>query len=408
MFESAFKRVSPRSFRVHVAYDYRDTERIHISLPEIIVRIVPGPEQLRNTASPLASTSGPGTTDVPVTSSVSVREQAVSLRQHLAADTGSQTSLGGRGEMNASSLRDQQGRMQEEFTDRLNLDPLFSRVNESLVAQGFALRSLGARPATNTSGTFSAVYQMGTDRQVVLGGSMDAGIVPRMSGRSDAGINTTPALDSSSRLVAYQQELAATGYQLKETTFDATLSVTSVNMSFSNPKGGNAHLNGTDSLGNVTVSMAMAGDTPPIPTMAVAAVAWLISTCLILAWYSARRKSVVPAAPRGPATTYPVPSADALRLLASAQEAYSRNRYPEAYGLAGRALRLFISARYGAGEEMTVTEVISLFREISPYDPGPVEEILARCMDVEFARGEPVEGEFPRFMDLIWGMIGED
>ncbi len=395
-----------RGFKVHISYYYRDPASIHISLPEIIVRIVTTPGQVQNIPSSLTSISGPGGSGAPEFSSVSIREQAVSVRQQIGADTGSRTSQGGRGGMNASSTQDQQDRMLSAFGDSLNRDPLFSRFNESLGAQGFALRSLDARPATNDTGTFTAVYGKGTDQQVVLGGSMDAGIVPEINGRSNIAINTTPELDSSPNLALYKEELVTKEFQLTETTLEATPFRTSVNMSFANSGGKRAFINGTDNSGNVTVTMAIEGDTSPFPLMAAVGIVVLAVSCLILARYSARRKTGARATVHETENTGPVDTpAAVLRLLASAQEAYAGNRYPEAYGFASRALRLLVSSRYGAGSEITATEAISLIQEVSPGDLSLVEEILSRCMDVEFARDEPVEGEFTRFVGLIHGMI---
>jgi hypothetical protein len=394
---------APKGLRVHVTFDYRDPAMVHVVLPEIIIHVVAAPEQVRNAESPVKSTSGPGTGNVPTSSSVTIAEETVSVRQQMGSDTGGSPGQGGPGGLNATALQEQQ-REQDEFSDRLSHDPLFDLVNRSLALQGFTLRSMDARPSANDTGTFSAVYGKGTDGQVVIGGSMEAGIVSGVNGQSNTAINSTPALDANPTIASFDRELSAQGFRMTETLFDRTLPNTTLNISYTDLGGRKAFINATDSRGNVTrVSMEVE---PPgsLPAIVIFVGTGLAAISGWLLYRRSVRRSLSKAR-----VTVPVPEPDPTPVvighLSAAQEAYAEGRFPEAYGLAARALRSTILPRSGSGAGMTNTEFLAFLRDSSACDLQRIEAILSRCSEVEFAKGKPDAAEFTSFIETIRGMV---
>jgi len=122
---------------------------------------------------------------------------------------------------------------------------------------------------------------------------------------------------------------------------------------------------------------------------------------------TSRRGVVVPEAAMGPSPAED-PANIVIRLLDSARGAYAEKKLSEAYGFAGQALRLVISTRYGTGGEMTNAEAIRLIRDTYPDLSRQVEEIISRCSDIGFAKGEEREGEFPRFIRTIRDIADRD
>ncbi len=394
-----------RIFRVHVTFDYRNPAQVHVVLPEIIVHVVATPGQVINVESLVKSTSGPGTGPVPTSSSVNIAEQTVSVRDQMGSDTGGGQGQSGQGGLNLSALQEKQ-REENEFNDRLSRDPLFDPVNRSLIAQGFAIRSLDARPSANDTGTFSVVYGKGTDGQVVVGGSMENGIVPGLNGQSNTGINTTLALDANPAIASFDRELTSQGFRMTETHFDRTLPNTTLNLSYTNADGRKAFINATDILGNVTsVSLEMEPAGSAFPLVII------LGGALVVSGWVLYRRAIRRAVPEARVVKPEIPETDPapllIGLLNSAQEAYAEGRFPEAYGLAARALRSVLASRQGSRDELTNTEILSSLRDSSASDFQRIEAILSRCSDVEFARGEPDKEEFSSFVRTIRGMVSD-
>jgi hypothetical protein len=97
---------------------------------------------------------------------------------------------------------------------------------------------------------------------------------------------------------------------------------------------------------------------------------------------------------------------EAERILTDAEQAFARQEYAEAYGLAGRALRVFLSYEYGDRGEVTAPEVLVLLHNAG-RDTAGIESLLGQSSDVAFARGAPDAGEFSRLAGRIREMIRE-
>jgi hypothetical protein len=87
------------------------------------------------------------------------------------------------------------------------------------------------------------------------------------------------------------------------------------------------------------------------------------------------------------------PRAGAEQVLFEAEAAFGRQQYPEAYGLAARALRVYLSCESMDGSEVTAAGILAAI-PAGKYDHAAIGTILDKCADVAFAKGEPDDGEF--------------
>lgn len=395
----------PTGYRVHISYDYAEPDGAHISLPEIIVRIVSLTAEVQDNGSPLQSSSGPKIPDVPVTSSVSIREANVNARQQIGSDsTGGLPSQGGSGGLNGTGSREQQDQDLAAFSDYLDQDPFFSEINQSLISQGFTLRSFDPRTSGNNSGTFTDIYTRGTGDQAILGGSMAAGNVTEVVGQSNAVVNISSSIASNTSVNAYVQDLARDRFQFSGISFVQSPANATTNMSYSDATGHNAFILATETSGNVSAVELIKKSDSLDPLVIVIAGILLITGIAYFRFF--RKKSHKTDKPHEMSDTIQAYNPEkGIEILTAAQEAYNAQRYAKAYSLVGQALRAWLSVRFNEGREMTTPEALSLMRTMSFNDIETMEHILERVETVAFARNDTEPGEFEGFTEFIRDLI---
>ncbi|MDP3564633.1 MAG: hypothetical protein Q8R70_09105 [Methanoregula sp.] len=393
-----------RDYKVHVSLYYRAPSPVNTSLPEFFIHIVTDPGLMKNSPVPLASTSQPESGEIPSKSSVSAVEQTVSTRQQMGSDsTGQQSIASGQPQPDTDTARQQQQRDKEkreqeqsEFDGRLEKDPLFLAVNETLGAEGFTRQTLDTQPAGNETGTFSLVYRKGAEDQVVVQGSMQGGVVPSVREVSNAEITADPTLDADTTFQSFARTLAGQGYGHTETAVNRTLSGAMANITYTTPEGKKAYVNATTEQSRV-IQVTMEQETGPggsslVPILMLATVILTIFGGYVY-WRYEWRGLPGPEAQAGSPQPDFNHRKEADRLLMEAEQAFDQRRNTDAYGKASRALRGYLSHEYGNHGEVTTTEIVSLLR-ISGRDTRNIEAMLRQCDEVVFARQEPDPGEF--------------
>ncbi len=404
-----------REYKVHFSFYHATPSPINVSLPEFFIHIVADPGLMKNFPAPLESTSRPESGEIPAQSSVSAVEQTVSTRQQIGSDSSGQQSIAsGHPQPDTDATRQQQQREKEkrereqaEFDVRLKTDPLFVAVNESLGAEGFSRQTLDTQPAGNETGTFSMVYRKGADEQVVVQGSMQGGVVPSVHELANTVITPDPALDADTTFQSFARTLAAQEYKHMETSLNRTLTGAMANITYATPDGKKAFVNATTKDQKV-VQVSLEMETGPagfplVPLLILATVILMIFGGYVY-WRYKRRGLPAPEAQSSNSQSDFNHLKDAERLLNDAELASEQHRYSDAYGQAGRALRIFLSYEFGNKSEVTTQEIVSLLRT-SDRDMRNIDTILQRCDEVVFARQEPDSAEFSSIIRQVREII---
>jgi len=404
--------------QVQVVYDYTDTSPVQVTLPPITIHFGSQVPQASTTQTPVTSTSGAGSGSVPTSSSVQIVQQSVSVQQQAGRDGTLQQALSNSQQsQDAGALKEQLQREAEKaaldkaaFEEALSRDSLLGSVNESLAADGFARQSLSSNPASGTSGSFSMEYRNPAGESVTVSGSMEDGAIPSVTEQSAAPVNVTAPLASNTTFQSMAEQLKNQGYSRNSTAMNVSASGSTINLTYQDPQGKQAFINATTDGGNVTrISLAAEKEAPfdYLPLVAGIAIGAVV---LIAAWvmYRKLRNRPVPVRLTPVSETLfeePFDHRKAAReLLAQAESAYQKGQPADACGLAGQALRLFLSCENGVRRELTNTELVSLLVSRN-QNTQKVREILEQCTDVEFAKGSPGEGDFPAMIAWIRGLI---
>lgn len=407
-----------KSLKVQVTYDYTDSSPVQVILPEIVIHFVSQVPQQSAPQAPVTSTSGPGTGMVPSGSSVQIVQQSVSVQQQAGRDGTIQQALSnGQQAEDTNVLKEQLRREAQKaeqdtaaFERALDRDPLLVSVNETLSADGFTRQSLSSNPSSGSSGSFSMEYRNAAGESVSVSGSMENGNIPSVKERSKAPVNVTAPLASNATFRAMEQQLQERGYQRNSTALELSLSGAMVNLTFQGPQGKQAFINATTSNGNVTQLSLETEKEGPFDYLPIVAGLVIGAVALVAARVLYRKHRNRPLPARLAVTSKdlyeePFNHRKAARdLLAQAESAYGKGQPSDACGLAGQALRLFLSCENGVRRELTNAELVALLRT-KGRDTRAVEDVLSQCADVEFARGVVDEREFSRIIADIRDVI---
>jgi len=417
---SAGTSTKPESIQIQVAFQYSDPSATQVTLPAITVHFVQDPSQYSQSQGGQQTSTSSAATSAFGSSSVQIVQQSVSVQQQAGRDASQSSSSAlqnNQMSQDTSALKEQLQREAAEkeqeknaFNSALDADPLVQQVNETLVADGYSRASVDTNPTSGSDGSFAMTYQNAAGEQVNLNGAMTQGVVPSVTEQSAAALNVTAPLAANTTYQSFVRTLGDKGYSRNTTLMNVTLSGAMVNVTYLTDKGTPAFVNATVENGNVTeVSLGLNENGPDYLLIAIIAVVLVIAAvCVWLIWR--RLKAKKPALPQAARQVRPAPvpldyRKEALRLLAEAEAAYHRHEYRDAYGLAGRAARVFLSDDHGDRRELTNAELVSVLAASGRAGSDTIATLLERTSDVEFAKGMPDEGEFTGMVTTIRRMV---
>ena len=392
-----------------ISFDYNDPTPQSQVLEDITVHFVADPTGAKNTkqqvvsqgVTPNQGNSGLSSSSYQYIQQVMQQTSGMSPRQSLQESQMPQDTAALKQQLQAEQARAQADK--EEFLKNLNNDTTYRAVNQSLTDQGYAVSKMDTTPQSGNTGTFSSVFSKATGEQVSVSGSLRNGTSTEITEQTTAAVLPPGPFVQNSSYQESGQGLENEGYQRSVTRIKNTPAGITVNQSYQDEAGKQAHLNATSSgmnVTSVTVEKEKVSAGYLLPVIAAIIIAILFLTgYLVYRKYKKTRAPVVPA----PVTFQPKVvdyRNEAELLLREAEKRASRQLYREAYGTAGQALRLFLSYRFGTGAEMTNTEVIDLVTG-SGRDIAGIRHLLDRCSLVEFAKAGPEPGEFVQFSETI-------
>jgi len=407
----------PRIIRGQIVYYYSDPSPVTVSLPEITIHFVDTKPSSGAAQSPVSSTSSPGG-NAPAGSSIQLVQQAASAQQQAGRDGSMQPSIqNSQIPQDAAALKEQLKKEAErkeqeknQFNALLENDTLVRAVNSSLADEGFFRESLDTSPAGGDAGTFSMEYRNTAGEQVSLGGAMEEGSVPSVTERSGSPVRVSPTLNANATYLSSADHLREQGFLRNGTVMEISRGGTIVNLTYQNGQGRRATVNATITGGNVTsLDVGVEKEPAPdyLPAILIAIIAALVGVAGLLVYrrYCRQRDlgQRVPQ-PDGSGAGPFDHRAEAERLLKGAENAFCHHRYAEAYGMAGQALRLYLSYESGIRTETTNDEILAYIRS-SHRDIAELETILRLCEMVEFARGEPDQEEFTGIIAKVRTLI---
>jgi hypothetical protein len=258
----------------------------------------------------------------------------------------------------------------------LDVDLLYSEANRSLSGKGYFIESKNILPDSNKSGTFRCEYRAGSRLPAEVSGRISGGQVSHLLMSGSGGDIIPEVLEKNGTFLDYNRILTSEGLHLNSTSVASVPGTDAITVLYTGISGTRAvvtavTVNGT--LQSVMLDYPVQGDAVLI------LIAGLIAVCAIggggFVLYRKRRN--VRAGPVAGDIGIPPVHESALEnavqiLLTQAMDAYHSGDIRQAYEYAGRALRNYISCRYGTGSEITGTEAIRTLTDSGVRSPVAV------------------------------------
>ena len=328
---------------------------------------------------------------------------------------------------NSESLKSQMEARSEEIaeekealSDVLENDDLLESVEEKLADEGFEPvdDSESINPESGTEGSFTREYSNPDGNSVSLSGNIENGEVSSVETTFDPEEQKNLIPESLLENTSYQgylKSLTDDGFASVSASMNYTRSEALFNQIFAPVSGEENNENNpvinatlTADLENVT-SVELIRDADYswlIPVFAIILVAILcVAGWFVYSRYFRKNKEeeVMPVVVKKPDFDY---RKHAEELLREAESAFAEENYISAYGLAGQALRVYLSNRYYNGTEVTNEELLSKI-VLNNEKRWAVKTILDDCELVEFAKEAPDRERFNEIISYIRKMIAE-
>lgn len=391
---SAGTATEPGTFFFDVAFEYGNRPRTRVALPEIRVHVVQSAtEQTEQTEQQVSSVS-----------SASTPSGTGGLQGGTSSSSGKQP---GQMPQDMSLLQDQAARehdrmqaLRSALLAGLEEDPLVREIHAILTSHGYVRATTTIDPTGEDTGTFVFGYRGGSGETIRAGGLIANGTAAYAAYATDRSLVVPVAVPANETYRRFAGELADAGFFPVSAAVNATVDATLVSVGFADSQNRTAAITATLVGGEVR-----AVDVEEPPGLFLLAGAGALCIVLLIA-YLVRR-----GAPKTPVPPLPLlpgdPCGEALRLLEQARGEFDRGDRKEAYGTAGRALRLYLSSVYGTGAELGDSDVLRLLEERGRATEATTS-ILEQCAAVSYAGSSPLDDGFRDVVQAIEVLIGHN
>lgn len=297
-----------------------------------------------------------------------------------------------------------------ELADSLEKDPILRQQSKDLRDTGYNQTSGRVSPTGPGSGGVEISYENTEGEKVLAKGEAVDGKIKSLTAEKTGEIPVPSELDSNSTWNELKDKLEESSMLPSSGSVTRNPEETIINQQFQGPDGRNATITARMVNGTVEeITLKKDEEFPMLWAIGLILLLLLIVLCLgVTWWYYTTRES-------GIQEYEEKPSSDEVRhrpleMLRQAEECYVSGEKKEGYVLLGQAIRMHISDNYGKGDAITIKEIISGSRTFDlPHkaEISEIIEILKTCSLIEYAKEEPEDELFFRFLNRSHEFISE-
>ncbi|HKO40116.1 MAG TPA: hypothetical protein VJU85_02560 [Nitrososphaeraceae archaeon] len=262
---------------------------------------------------------------------------------------------------------------------------------------------------SNDTGSFDIKYNNTDGKWATLQGNMKNGTITELKQQTqDQQEKLLEKLKQNSLFQQFQNQLVTKGFSQSDINFQDNENETNIILQYENQKHQNAKITANfenDEIKSVTLEDNSSN--PPnliLVILLVVAIVSAISLYFIIRKFFLKKKTftINEAAPTPPKLNSFENIIEPKKLISQAQQYYDQGEYKEAFGTAGKAIRLFLSHDAGLKREITSQELIRLIQQKhNNYPLDAIRECLKTTDLVEFAKSNATEDDFKKIILLF-------
>ncbi len=299
----------------------------------------------------------------------------------------------------------QQEQIKKEFEKRLLSDNDFLNRHQKLLENGYNITDDILNPVSNDTGSFDIKYNNTDGKWATLQGSMKNGTITDL--KQETQVQQEKLLEKLKQHIQFQQfhnHLVTEGFSQNDVNFQENENKTNIILQYENQKHDIAKITANfvnDEITHVTLEDNSSNSSDLFwLVILVVAIAFAIFVYFVIKKILKKKTFTVN-------DSSPISKSDSFehieeskKLISQAQQYHDKGEYKEAFGTAGKAIRLFLSYDAGLQREVTSEELIRLIQKHN-YPIDNIRDSLKITDLVEFAKYNANENDFKKIISLF-------
>jgi len=298
-----------------------------------------------------------------------------------------------------------QEQIKKEFEQKLFSNNEFLNRHQNLLKNGYHINASNLNAKSNDTGSFDIKYNNTTGKWATLQGNMKNGTMTNINEQSqDKQEKLLEKLKQNKLYQQFNSKLLTEGFSQNDIAFEANGNVTNVILKYEDQKQANATITANfvnDAIRQVTLEDR---NSNPLNLMLliIIAVTVVSAVCIYFAIKKFKNKKsfTIIDTQLNPKLRSFDHVIESKKLIDEAIQYHDKGHYKEAFGTAGKSIRLFLSHDAGIKREITSEELIRLI----PKDNYPINDIR-ECLKVtdlvEFAKLKATDYDFKKIISLF-------
>jgi len=298
-----------------------------------------------------------------------------------------------------------QEQIKKEFEQKLFSNNEFLNRHQNLLKNGYNINASNLNAKSNDTGSFDIKYNNTTGKWATLQGNMKNGTMTNINEQSQD--KQEKLLEKLKQNKSYQQfnsKLLTEGFSQNDIAFEANGNLTNVILKYEDQKQANATITANfvnDEIRQVTLEDR---NSNPLNLMLLIIIAVTVVSALCIYFaikkFKNKKSFTIIDTQLNPKLKSFDHVIESKKLIDEAIQYHDKGHYKEAFGTAGKSIRLFLSHDAGIKREITSEELIRLI----PKDNYPINDIR-ECLKVtdlvEFAKLKATDYDFKKIISLF-------
>ena len=299
----------------------------------------------------------------------------------------------------------QQEQIKKEFEKQLLSNNDFLNRHQKLLENGYNVTNSILNPLSNDTGSFDIKYKNTDEKWATLQGNMKNGTITELKQQTqDQQEKLLEKLKQNTLFQQFHNQLVTEGFSQNDINFQDNENETNIVLQYENQKHDNAKITANfenDEIKHVTLEDNSSNSSNLILLIiSVVAIVSVISVYFVIKKFLKKKTFTIN-------NSSPIPKLksfehiiESKKLISQAQQYHDKGEYKEAFGTAGKAIRLFLSYDAGLKREITSEELIRLIQKHN-YPIDAIRECLKITDLVEFAKSNATEDDFKKIISLF-------
>ena len=298
-----------------------------------------------------------------------------------------------------------QEQIKKEFEQKLFSNNEFLNRHKNLLKNGYNINASNLNAKSNDTGSFDIKYNNTTGKWATLQGNMKNGTMTNINEQSqDKQEKLLEKLKQNKLYQQFNSKLLTEGFSQNDIAFETNGNVTNVILKYEDQKQANATITANfvnDEIRQVTLEDR---NYNPLNLMLLIIIAVTVVSALCIYFaikkFKNKKSFTIIDTQLNPKLKSFDHVIESKKLIDEAIQYHDKGHYKEAFGTAGKSIRLFLSHDAGIKREITSEELIRLI----PKDNYPINDIR-ECLKVtdlvEFAKLKATDYDFKKIISLF-------